>query len=184
MERPTISTKTGDKGMTGLFGGKRVSKTDPRIHAYGTIDELNAVIGIVLTEEILTPVLRKELAEVQRMLFIIGADLATPFEDNKASVPRVTLEHVSILESWGAALEQTLPALQKFVLPSGHRAGALLHLARTVCRRAERWIVGLSESEQVNSQLIIYVNRLSDYLFLASRTVNKTAGVAETEWNS
>jgi len=184
MERPSISTKTGDKGMTGLFGGKRVPKYDDRLHAYGTVDELNAILGLILAEEGLSATLRSELTELQRMLFVVGADLATPLENNAASVPRVSSEEIQQLEAWGVALEGALPPLQKFILPSGSRTGALLHHARTVCRRAERWTVALSEKEQVSSDLIIFINRLSDYFFLAARTANKDAKVGEMEWES
>ena len=181
MAQPSLSTKTGDKGTTGLIGGQRISKSSPRLHAYGTVDELNAQMGLILAEDVLTPELREQFTEIQRMLFVMGSDLATPLEAG-TDVPRVTEEHIQIVERWGADLEQALPALQKFVLPSGHRAGALMHQARTVCRRAERWTVDLSEKELVSEHVLIYLNRLSDYLFLAARTVNKLTGVAEVEW--
>ncbi len=170
--------------MTGLFGGKRVPKYDDRLHAYGTVDELNAILGIILAESVISTTLRTELIEIQRLLFIVGADLATPYENNAASVPRIGAEHVLQLEQWGVVIEGALPPLQKFILPSGSRVGALLHHARTVCRRAERWTVALSEREQVSTDLLIFLNRLSDYFFLAARMANKDAKIAETEWES
>lgn len=184
MDRPSISTKTGDKGTTGLFGGKRVAKHDDRLHAYGTIDELNAILGLILAESDLSEMVRSELSELQRMLFVAGADLATPFENNAAKVPRISPKEIQELEAWGVTHEKDLPPLQKFILPSGSRTGALLHHARTVCRRAERWTVALAEREQVNNDLLIFVNRLSDYFFLAARTANKEASIPETEWES
>ncbi len=186
MERPTLSTRGGDRGETGLFGGRRISKTHPRIHAYGTVDELNAVLGLVLAEKELSPELRAHCTGIQKMLFTIGADLAAPGTRNQEpgtrSIPRVTKEDVERLEYWGVGLEQTLPELKHFILPSGSRVGSLLHLARTVCRRAERWVVELKEEEPVNEHVLMYLNRLSDFLFLAARSANKEADVQETEW--
>lgn len=179
--RPTLSTKTGDRGETGLFGGKRVSKTHTRIHAYGTVDELNACLGVIVAEDALPDTIRTQCLEVQRMLFVLGSDLATPFEE-KADVPRVEEKHIQELEQWGTDLEKSLPALKQFILPSGCRAGALLHQARTLARRAERHMVALQKQEKLNQHALIYINRLSDYFFLASRTVNKAAGVKETVW--
>lgn len=181
MDRPTLSTRGGDAGETGLFGGKRLSKTHPRIHAYGTVDELNAVLGLVLAEKDVPTVLRTHCTGIQKMLFTIGADLAAP-EDR--TVPRVTLDDIKVLERWGVELEQSLPQLKHFILPSGSRAGSLLHLARTVCRRAERWVVALKEEEPVNEHVLVYLNRLGDYLFLAARMANKAAGIHEKEWLS
>ena len=179
--RPTISTCGGDKGETGLYGGKRVSKTDPRIHAYGTVDELNACIGVIIAEDILPETIRDQCKKIQGLLFVLGADLATPIESS-SSVPRVEESHVMELEKWGMDLEEALPALQKFILPSGCRAGALLHQARTITRRAERWVVELNHHEPLNEHVLIFINRLSDYFFLAARTANKEAKVHEEEW--
>lgn len=176
----SIVTKTGDKGQTGLFGGKRVSKTNPRIHAYGTVDELNACLGVVLAEEDLPVKLHHQLLSTQRLLFVVGADLATPLE-SKAKIQRVLPAHTADLEEWIMALESSLPTLTRFILPSGSRIGALLHQARTVCRRAERWVVGLAESETINVQVQVYLNRLGDYLFLAAREANRHAGAQELE---
>lgn len=179
MDRPTLSTRGGDRGETGLFGGKRLSKTHPRIHAYGTVDELNAVVGLALAESDVPEELRPRLTEIQKMLFVLGADLASA---DSHSVPRVTSAHVRTLEQWGVEFEQALPQLQHFILPSGSRVGSLLHLARTVCRRAERWVVALKEEEPVNEHVLVYLNRLGDFLFLAARMANKAADVREKEW--
>lgn len=173
--RPSLSTTGGDKGKTGLFGGKRVSKADVRMHAIGTVDELNAVLGLVLAEAHFPEELRQQLHTVQKDLFCLGADLS-------ASDICMTQSQTVQIEQWGLLLEGDLPALQKFILPSGCRTGALLHLARTICRRAERWLVALSKEESVNSHALIYINRLSDYFFLLSRTVNKAEGSSEQEW--
>lgn len=176
----SIVTKTGDKGQTGLFGGKRVSKTHPRIHAYGSVDELNACLGVVLAEESLPVELHHQLLSTQRLLFVVGADLATPLE-SKAKIQRVLPTHIADVEEWIAAIESCLPTLTRFILPSGSRIGALLHQARTVCRRAERWVVGLGESETINVQVQVYLNRLGDYLFLVAREANRHAGAKEQE---
>lgn len=181
MVRPSISTTTGDKGQTGLYGGKRVSKASPRISAYGDLDELNAVLGLVLAEDNLPDTLRTQLNEIQRLLFSLGADLATPL-DSSAKVMRFSEREVAILEQWGERHEQALPKLTHFILPRGPRSACLLHQSRTVCRRAERWVVELQKTEPVNEQALIWLNRLSDYLFLAARLAVKHVGAAETPW--
>ena len=179
--RPSISTRTGDRGTTGLYGGQRTSKSSPRIQAYGDVDELNALLGLVLCEHDLPEKLQTQLNEIQRVLFILGADLATPME-SVAKVTRINEQHIEMVEQWGKRLEEALPSLTHFVLPSGTRSGCLLHHARTVCRRAERWVVALSEKETVNEHACIYLNRLGDYLFITARTANKAAGQEEREW--
>lgn len=179
--RPSLSTAGGDNGKTSLFGGKRVSKSDVRLHAYGTVDELNAILGVILAEKDLSLDLHEQLHEIQKDLFCLGADLATPIEGTQRVV-RIEHTDVQRIEQWGVGLEGDLPAMQKFILPGGERSAALLHQARTVCRRAERWMVHLHESEPINDQALIYVNRLSDYFFLLSRTANKTADTPEVEW--
>ncbi len=176
--RPTISTAGGDDGSTGLFGGERVSKASVRLHAYGTVDEMNAVLGLVLAEDI-PEYLRTQLEQMQKDLFVLGSDLATPL--SKEGV-RITHDDVQRIEHWGQEIESGLPALTQFILPSGCRAAALLHQARTICRRAERWLVHLAEEEEINEHAKIYLNRLSDYLFLVARAVNKEAKAQETQW--
>lgn len=167
----SIVTKTGDTGTTGLFGKERLPKDATRIHAYGTVDELNALLGLILTEHLVEE-LRENLTRVQHLLFRVGADLATPLNVTSSLVQRVRVEDTETLESWIHVLESSLPSLQRFILPGGSRVGALLHQARTVCRRAERWVVALSREEALNPQLLRYLNRLGDFLFLASRKAN------------
>lgn len=173
----SIVTKTGDTGMTGLYGSRRVSKANARINAYGTVDELNAVLGVVLAEIDLPMVIRGQLTAAQNALFIVGSDLAT--SDSAVPVPRVLPEHTAAVERWITALESSLPPQRKFLLPSGSRTGALLHQARNVCRRAERCTVFLGEKESINKEVQMYLNRLGDYLFLAARSANITHGCPE-----
>lgn len=175
----SIVTRTGDKGQTGLFGGQRVSKASPRLHAYGTVDELNAVLGMVLSDKGLTETLHAQLLRTQNVLFRLGADLATPRENNAAKVPRIEQEHIDELEGWINALETALPAMTAFILPGGTNASSTLHLARTVCRRAERHTVELAQTDDIGTDTVKYLNRLSDYLFLAARQANHGEGVSD-----
>ncbi|MBU3679313.1 MAG: cob(I)yrinic acid a,c-diamide adenosyltransferase [Candidatus Kapabacteria bacterium] len=179
-----IYTKTGDDGTTALFGGTRVDKDDLRIEAYGTVDELNAVLGVVLAQSLPDNV-REQLTEVSSDLFTLGADLATPLDPPPAyAIPRITGVHVERLESWIDVHDATLEPLKVFILPGGEPGAAYLHLARTVCRRAERCTVGLSRREDLGLHVVHYLNRLSDYLFTAARAVNHAAGVADVPWRS
>mgnify|MGYP001131806011 CR=1 FL=1 len=174
-----IYTKTGDTGETGLWGGQRVSKDSLRIQTYGTVDECNAVVGLarsVLDNSELDTL----LAEVQNQLFVVGSDLASDLEIN--TIPRITAQDVAYLEQQIDALETKLPALTQFILPGGNQAAAYLHLARTVCRRSERWVVSLKQKERINDYVIHYLNRLSDLLFVAARAVNHHKGQADTPW--
>lgn len=177
-----IYTRTGDSGTTGLFGGGRVDKHHPRLEAYGTVDEANSAIGVaasLLDGEI--EALRRPLQEIQRDLFVVGADLATP-PGSKPVVPRVGPGHVSRLEEWIDEFERDLPPLEHFVLPGGSTGGAALHLARTICRRAERATVALAGEDSVDTNVIVYLNRLSDFLFIAARWTNFRGGTAEIAW--
>lgn len=179
-----IYTKTGDSGTTGLFGGPRVLKSDARIAAYGTVDELNATIGFALAllpTDAPTPV-DELLGRVQIELFVLGADLATPLEA-KVDVPRIEPRHTSALETAIDTLEDELPSLTQFILPGGSPSGASLHKSRTVCRRAERLVVELDQNEAINGETLIYLNRLSDLLFVVSRYVNQMAGQEEKAWS-
>jgi len=179
-----IYTRTGDQGTTALFGGERVTKNHPRIEAYGTVDETNAVLGLVrahLASQAGFETLDPLLGRIQEELFVVGADLATPL-NARPLVPRVTPNHIETLEHDIDRLEAALPPLQHFILPSGTPAGAALHVARTVCRRAERLIVETANQESINDHTLIYLNRLSDFLFVASRWVNQQAGVEEKKW--
>lgn len=173
----TIVTRTGDTGTTGLVGGKRVPKTHPRIAAVGDVDELNALIGVVRREQLPKDV-ETALETIQHRLFTLGADIASPL-DTKAHTERIQASHVAVLDAWIGRMEPKLPALTHFILPSGNAAGARLHHARAVCRRAERSVVTLSRDEGVNPEAIVYLNRLSDLLFIAARTANAAAGQPE-----
>jgi len=181
MARPRLSTATGDDGTTGLIGTKRVAKSSAVISLIGDTDELNAVIGLALCEADVPGVLRKQCMQLQQDLFVLGADLAA--ESSSAS-PRITADQVQRLEQWGVTLESKLPELTHFILPSGCRAACLFHQARTVCRRIERAAVAVAHIRPLNRQACMYLNRLSDYLFLAARTANSSAGAPEEEWSA
>lgn len=177
-----IYTKTGDAGQTGLFGGPRVRKDDVRIEAYGTVDELNAALGVARAESLPEP-LGHTLLRVQSELFSVGAELATPdpFQHGTALIGE---PHVVKLEQEIDQLEAGLTPLRRFILPAGSRAAAALHLARGICRRAERRVVTLAAGEPnlSDGRLVRYLNRLGDYLFVAARYANAEAKVVETEW--
>ncbi len=169
-----IYTRTGDKGTTGLGDGTRVAKHGPRVSAYGAVDEANAVVGLVRLH--VTGELDRELARVQNDLFDLGADLCTPeIEDPPYPPLRIGEAQIQWLESCIDRMNQDLPTLRSFVLPGGTSAAAYLHLGRTVARRAERDISALAEEESINPLTLQYTNRLSDYLFVAARWVNKDA---------
>lgn len=173
-----IYTRTGDKGQTGLFGGTRVPKSSVRLHAYGTLDELNAVLGSIVADEHLPTLIKEHILKTQSILFQIGADLATPHASS-ATILRMEAHFAHELERWIDELEGSLSPLTSFILPGGSASGARLHEARTICRRAERWIVTLQEKEPVTEAIVVIVNRLSDYLFVAARYANKKEGIAE-----
>jgi cob(I)alamin adenosyltransferase len=177
-----IYTRTGDAGETGLFDGRRVSKADLRVDAYGEVDELNASLGVVLAAGV-DASMAAMLEAIQRDLFAVGGRLADPAKRVAERVEKmhVTASEVTRLEQWIDQLEAELPPLRRFILPGGAPAGASLHLARTICRRAERRIVLLG-TDEVPAELLAYVNRLSDFLFVAARAVNRRAGVPELEW--
>lgn len=175
-----IYTKTGDAGETGLWGGQRVTKDSSRVHAYGTVDECNAAIGVARAAGV-DPGLDRLLEEVQNQLFVVGADLATPGE--APSIPRVDHEAIGFLERSIDTLEGELEPLKQFILPGGTPSAAHLHLARTVCRRAERLAVRLGREEQANPLVPIYLNRLSDFLFVCARAANSRAGMADVPWS-
>lgn len=179
-----IYTKTGDKGKTSLFGGKRVWKDDLRIRAYGTVDELNSVLGLALTE-IKNKELKKVICSIQDELFVAGADLAAPFTKKKKNsvIPRIENDNTTKLELFIDLFDSKIPSLKNFILPGGTKAAALLHLARTVCRRAERETVALSHVEKINHEIIVYLNRLSDLLFVLARFENFSSKHPEIEWH-
>jgi len=170
---------TGDKGETSLYGGTRVEKADPRVEAYGAIDELNSQLGVARAH-IKTKKLNEILKSVQRDLWILGGDLAS--ELVTANVPRITKEQLDRLEGVTDELNAGLPRLRRFILPGGSIPGAELHVARAVCRRAERRIVTLSKIESINPDVLPYINRLSSFLFILARVVNKMQRVPEEEF--
>lgn len=176
-----IYTKTGDAGETGLFGGQRVPKDSLRVHAYGGADECNAAVGVARAAG-LDPALDAMLAQVQTQLFVVGSDLATPGES--PHIPRVGEAEVAFLEAAIDELEAGLEPLRQFILPGGTAAAAQLHVARTTCRRAERWAVSLAQAEPVSAEVLAYLNRLSDFLFVAARAANARAGVPDVPWVS
>lgn len=174
-----IYTKTGDDGTTGLVGGKRVKKSSPRIIAYGAVDELNSTIGIVLSSPLDSDI-AEVLTVIQNQLFVVGADLANPNQSDPSS--RVSPDMVSFLESHIDRLEQELSPITYFILPGGDAISSHVHHARAVCRRAETNIVELSESEQINKTCQIYINRLSDLLFVIARSINKRKKIKDIAW--
>lgn len=175
-----IYTKKGDAGETSLFGGNKTKKSNVRISAYGTVDELNSTIGMVLSYS-LSDLGIEILEQVQNDLFVVGATLATP-DPEKSRIDQVGDSEIKGLETWIDKLEEDLPQLKSFILPGGGGAGSTLHFARTVCRRAERETVQLSESEEIPADAIIYMNRLSDLLFVLARYENRQQGEKETPW--
>ena len=174
-----IYTKTGDTGDTGLWGGQRVPKDHLRVHAYGTVDECNAVIGLTRSTSLETN-LDGLLKKIQNQLFILGADLANP--SNQTSIERIGEREIHFLEEAIDEIETHLPTLKQFILPGGTPSSAYLHLARAVCRRAEREVVTLACQETLNPQTLIYLNRLSDFLFVATRWANHLAQVEDIPW--
>jgi cob(I)alamin adenosyltransferase len=178
-----IYTRTGDAGETSLVGGTRVQKSVPRVAAYGDVDELNACLGVVRAQPGLGADVSELLAQIQKDLFAIGARLADPAARIAERVAKVAVGDADIerLEGWIDRFEAELPPLRRFILPGGSEAGALLHLSRTVCRRAERAMVGLGAGS-VDGHLVAYINRLSDLLFVLARAVNHRAAQTEIEW--
>lgn len=175
-----IYTKKGDKGYTSLFGGASVEKSSLRIHAYGTVDELNSVIGVAISHP-MSDRGTEILNDIQSQLFVLGADLAT-LQSKEVKINRIGKEDIEKLESWIDELEEHLPPLKNFILPGGSPAGAFIHQARTVCRRAERNTVALKQNDPISAETVIYLNRLSDLLFVLARYENKEAGEPETPW--
>ncbi|MBM4344482.1 MAG: cob(I)yrinic acid a,c-diamide adenosyltransferase [Deltaproteobacteria bacterium] len=181
-----IYTRTGDDGTTALVGGDRVPKDDPRVEAYGTVDELNAALGALHPHlagrgDAFDDMLRRVIG-VQQLLFDLGATLATPQEHRRTGAPAATAEDVRWLEADIDRMNEALPELQSFILPGGGAASARMHVARTVCRRAERKVLRLSRSEAVDPLALRFLNRLSDWLFVAGRWAAAEAGETEVLW--
>lgn len=179
-----IYTRTGDRGETALFGGGRVRKDHPRVEAYGTVDELNSVLGWAVSQ-VRDRTVRDRLARLQHDLFSIGAHLATPPERpgrRRPHTPDLPEARVREMEAWMDEADEELPELRAFVLPGGTAGAAALHVARTVCRRAERAVVTLSGEDEVGETVVPYLNRLSDLLFTLARLESFRDGVSEVEW--
>jgi cob(I)alamin adenosyltransferase len=176
-----IYTKTGDNGETSLFGGERIPKDALRIEAYGTVDELNSVLGIARSLQPHKSIL-KVLDSLQNDLFVVGADLATPVTTKNNYVPRIKKNNIHRLEKTIDTFQEHLKPLKTFILPGGSETASYLHLARTVCRRAERCTVRLSRNEDIGSFVIIYLNRLSDLLFVLARYANRIDNSDEIQW--
>jgi len=184
MKKSLVYTKTGDKGTTSLIGGTRVSKTHLRLEAYGTVDELNAQLGLLATyldndED------RAVILNIQNKLFTIGSHLATDQDKVELrDVSIITHEHIDKLEHEIDSIDEALPPLRAFVIPGGSRGAAICHVCRTVCRRAERRILALSEEYKISTEVVSYMNRLSDYLFVLSRKMNIAKETGEIFWNN
>lgn len=177
-----IYTKTGDDGTTGLFNGMRVSKYDLRVESYGTVDELNSIIGLARTACKHND-LSESLMKISNLLFNLGSDLATPLKpEPKFPALRLPESSIEFLEKLIDEYTEKLPPLRNFILPGGTIAAAYLHHARTVCRRAERLVVRLSQTEELGNTVLIFINRLSDYLFTAARYENFLSGENDKEW--
>ncbi len=173
-----VYTKTGDKGETSLVDGSRVSKSSKRVDSFGEVDELNSILGISL-QNINDPEIEGVVNSIQNDLFILGGDLATP-SDFEIEIPRINKDMITKLENLIDTFHKEVGDLKEFILPAGKEASPYIHLARSVCRRAERKLVDLSNDEKVNGDAVIFLNRLSDLLFVLARVVNKRAGFEET----
>jgi cob(I)alamin adenosyltransferase len=179
-----IYTKTGDSGDTGLYGGDRVSKSSPRIEAYGTVDELNSFIGLAISE-IKDPEVKNLLEKIQSQLFDVGADLATPENEKtrKQNIQRIGSEYYLEAEIAIDHFEEGLEELKNFILPGGSKGAAHLHVCRTICRRAERAVVELNKTTETGENISIFLNRLSDLFFVLARYENLVSKVPDTKWN-
>jgi cob(I)alamin adenosyltransferase len=183
-----VYTKTGDKGTTALFGGTRVPKHHIRIESYGTVDELNSHIGLIRDQDI-NPAYKKILERIQDRLFTLGAILATPPEKEilkngkeRLNIPKISEADIELLENEIDAMETELPPMTHFVLPGGHTTVSYCHIARCVCRRAERLTVHLNEIEPTDARVLTYLNRLSDYLFVLARKLSHDLEADEVKW--
>jgi len=183
-----IYTKTGDLGMTGLYGGTRVSKDDLRIDSYGTVDELNSFLGLIRNQKIDKHSF-DTIIEIQKNLFVVGAVLATREESkilkngsNRLGKTKISNKMINFLETEIDLIDTKLPAMTHFVLPGGHTSVSFCHIARAVCRRAERLVVALAKQEEIEVEVIVYLNRLSDYLFVLARKLTFDNKVKEIKW--
>jgi len=177
-----IYTKTGDKGLTSLIGGTRVPKHHLRIESYGTVDELNSYIGMIRDQDAISEYQKTILKEIQDRLFTIGSSLASDPEKSKMKIPDLYDKDIEFLEQEMDTMNEELPDLKHFILPGGSVAVSFCHIARCVCRRAERVGVHLAEGSYVNEKILIYLNRLSDFLFVLSRKIGYDQQVSENQW--
>ena len=176
-----IYTKTGDKGTTSLFSGKRVPKHHIRIESYGTVDELNSIIGVIRDQKN-DAIIEEKLIRIQTDLFTLGAMLATPTKKEKLNISKINVNSIQFLEDEIDAMNSQLPPMTHFILPGGHQTVSFCHIARTVCRRAERLVVLLNDQTPVEPNILMYLNRLSDYLFVLARKLSKDLIVEEIKW--
>lgn len=184
MKKSVVYTKTGDKGTTALVGGTRVAKTHLRLEAYGTVDELNAQLGLLVTY-LSDKADKSAVLEIQNRLFTVGSHLATDQESTGlGEAGTITSGHITELEQQIDAMDEALPPLRAFVIPGGSRSASVCHVCRTICRRAERRILALSETYKVSQEVLVYMNRLSDFLFVLSRRINIQEETGEIFWNN
>ncbi|MBK7498788.1 MAG: cob(I)yrinic acid a,c-diamide adenosyltransferase [Ignavibacteriales bacterium] len=178
-----IYTKTGDKGETGLFGGERVSKNNLRLNAYGSIDELNSFLGLAVIE-VTNNEIKNVLKDLQNKLFVLGSDLATPETEKNAKlkITRLPDSYITDTEKTIDKFEAQLDELKNFILPGGSKGSAILHVCRTISRRAEREVVALKNTENIGENIVIFLNRLSDLFFVLSRFENKYSNIPDTKW--
>jgi cob(I)alamin adenosyltransferase len=176
-----IYTKKGDKGKTGLIGGTRVSKASLRIESYGTVDELNSWLGVIRDGEIKSNY-QEQLIEIQDRLFTVGSSLACDPEKSSMKIPDLLNDDVQLLEKWMDEMDQELEPMRSFILPGGNQTSSFCHVARCICRKAERNVVVLSENEFVAELVLMYLNRLSDYLFVLARKIAKDQGAIDHPW--
>jgi cob(I)alamin adenosyltransferase len=177
-----IYTKTGDTGNTSLLGGKKVPKSDDKIAAYGDVDELNSFLGLLSDQSEITVEIKNQFRIIQETLFTIGSRLAVEKDFKGFELPKISEAHTLQLETWIDIYTDELPELRNFILPGGHPVVSLCHVCRTVCRRAERSIIKLNPEEEIESEIITFINRLSDYFFVMSRKMAQLLNVRETPW--
>ena len=182
MAKSPIYTRTGDGIETSIIGGDRIPKYSLRLEAYGTVDELSSFIGNLVADDSVIDEQRVDLIKVQNMLFNIGGYLATPPSIRKPEVPGLSQDNIAEMEAWIDTMDEQLPKLNNFIIPGGCKASAKANMARTVCRRAERRILQLASEEVINPLVMAYINRLSDYLFVIGRYLNKFANFEEITW--
>lgn len=185
MSKSAVYTRTGDKGLTSLVGGQRVPKNSTRLEAYGNVDEFMSWLGVIATSGLCPAELAEDLRHIQNKLFNIGAYLATDPHDNTSedTPSNFSEDDIKWIEEKIDSMDSSIPPIHAFILPGGSSLSAMTHVARTICRRSERRIISLAQHEKVSPLVIQYFNRLSDYLFIAAKFINASAGIPETVWN-